>query len=317
MSISLYSSLRLIPKSNALYVSALPSSAPVQGKITFGGITLAQSLWAALQAFPDTIPVSLHSYFIAPGDPKSCTQYLVKTLRNGKGHIHAHIEASQGPRVIATSTVLLSRENDKHIHPERIELPHVCEFNEASELVKTHPLLSESRVKMLENNFRAGSLEYRFPDGFFNPSDRMLTQERGNTNRKELLDYYVRARHITNQDDINEKTTAGTDLDKFAYIVLTYFSDSYFLLSLPWFKKRAMYSHTFSTSLDHSLHFFSKPKISDFCLLRASLIESDTRNRHLLQGKYYDYQGRPVASVQQQGLVTFPALNKELIKPRL
>ncbi|CCH62521.1 hypothetical protein TBLA_0H02360 [Henningerozyma blattae CBS 6284] len=284
--------LQLVPITKTSFVSKLPSAAPVAGRVTFGGTLLAQSLWAALKTHSGMVPVSLQTYFISGGDPNLCTEYSVTTLRKGGSHIHAQISATQKSKLVATSVVLLAKEAsyDKTHSLAKTILPDKSQFQKAHQLVPLHPDISGIVASKLVTNFKSGPLDYQFPPSMFTG-----VHPKGISPKE--LQYYVKVRDSSEEDE-----TA------FKYVALTYFSDSYCLLTLPWFKNRLLYSHKFSTSLDHTIHYYAVPKINEDILLKIRLIESDAQNRHMLRADYFDSNGEQIASISQQGLVVFPEI---------
>ena len=92
---------------------------------------------------------------------------------------------------------------------------------------------------------------------------------------------------------------------RWAYVELAYLSDSYLLLALPRLAGLPMYSHTFSVSLDHCIHFHHLPRVHDNVYVELSSARSHS-DRHLVQAEYYDGKtGEIVASVSQEGLAAY------------
>jgi acyl-CoA thioesterase-2 len=76
----------------------------------FGGLVIAQALWAATQTVsPDHAVHSLHSYFILGGDPTQPVRYEVDRIRNGRSFTTRRVVARQSSGAIFTMSASFQR----------------------------------------------------------------------------------------------------------------------------------------------------------------------------------------------------------------
>lgn len=306
--------LELSPLSASRFITANLPAAPLGARGTFGGTLIAQSLLAALYTVPEDFePTSLHSYFLNAGNPSIMINYHVQDLRHGRNFIHKQVKGYQHEKLIFTSVILFSikREHDSLHHLKTIEtskIPKIDDLREAGSIFEDKVL---KRVSKCENSkglperstfenhvdvFNLGVIDYRFPDDIFYAKEKI----------KELT-YYVNCRQpVTkeNKRDKYEKITPYND-PRYNYVALAYISDSYFLLTLPYFHRLPMYCHNFSVSLDHSIHFHQLPMVNDWLLFQVQN-PSSRSDKHLMEGEYFSSKtGEIVASISQEGYVTY------------
>lgn len=316
----LHSLLRLQQVSLTRYRTVSKPKAPPGGRGTFGGILVSQSLLASLQTIPvDFNPSSLHCYFLIGGNPDHDIDYDVESLRSGKNFIHKQVKAYQFDKLIFISTILFYRQPD----PDKLhalnrlgklpKLPDFKKFRESTQLFENQVMGklpnfkrvstvfqgSDAETKKLRDRFETGTVDYRFPDNFFvNESD------------SDELGYYLRVRENIPASGVpgfspNADISPENDV-RFNYVAFAYLSDSYVLLSLPFFHNLPMYSHKFSVSLDHTIHFHQLPKVNDWMFAKLFNPRSH-HDKHLILGHYYERKSRElVATISQEGLVAYP-----------
>lgn len=339
--------LELVPLSASRFITKYYPLAPVGARGTFGGTLVAQSLLASLNTVPrNFIPTSLHCYFISSGNPKEMIEYDVESLRQGQNFIHKKINAYQFDKLIFSSMVLFSKDKTQETIKDRESSDNVeyhksvhsspedkTKFKPAGELFKQDIMDNGANLKKFQrlksrfedmdylkevhDSFETQCLDYRFPLDIFKTERK--------TNSK-LLEYFVRVRKesITTITEPNEKTKELKDSKslitpsndpRYNYVTFAYLSDSYLLLTLPYFHGLPMYSHTFSVSLDHTIYFHNLPKANSWLRLQLHNNRSMS-DRHLIQCEHYDATtGQIVASVSQEGLVAYPPVSQ--IKARL
>ena len=296
--------LELSQLSATRFITVSKPLAPPGAKATFGGTLVAQSLLASLYTVPANFhPSSLHCYFLIGGDPQASIQYDVQSLRQGRNFIHREIKAYQHDRLIFCSTALFYRvkslTHDSLHHVKKVaSLPPQSEYEVAHRLFekevvgnlerysRINPTLSDrSNLKDFVDRFEKGVVDYRFPRDMFHSK-----------HATDTLNYYLRVR-----DPIAPETDP-----RYNYVALAYFSDSYLLLTLPYFHQLPLYSHKFSVSLDHTVYFHKLPKVNDWMFLEMQNPRSAS-DKHLIQGEFYEVASKEiVASVSQEGLVVYP-----------
>ncbi|SMN20778.1 similar to Saccharomyces cerevisiae YJR019C TES1 Peroxisomal acyl-CoA thioesterase likely to be involved in fatty acid oxidation rather than fatty acid synthesis [Maudiozyma saulgeensis] len=304
--------------------------APVGSKSTFGGTLVAQSLLASMNTVPrNFIPSSLHCYFISGGHPEQMITYDVESLREGRNFIHKEVRAYQDQKLIFQSMILFaSGRNDSDdnngttlTHLKTIDLPDKNQYTYAADLFQEAVADNESKTRMFKelpivqgrggithinkvyNSFKTQPMEYYFPKNFFHAEEET---------RNNSVNYYVKIRKESvetltannSYHDENDLISPHND-ERYNYAAFAYLSDSYLLLALPYFSNMPLYSHKFSVSLDHSIHFHQLPKVNDLIYLNIENSRS-ADHRHLMQGEYFDSNtGKILASVSQEGLVIY------------
>lgn len=79
----------------------------------FGGLVIAQALWAATQTVDPAHSVhSLHSYFILGGDPNQPVRYEVDRIRNGRSFTTRRVTARQSTGAIFALSCSFQRHED-------------------------------------------------------------------------------------------------------------------------------------------------------------------------------------------------------------
>ena len=151
------------------------------------------------------------------------------------------------------------------------------------------------------------ALDHYSPAEFYFPTDFYLNKEKTlkgttstgtGTGTKTKLNYLFRlrpesalittalSRTITDPFKSNEQIEPTTDY-RYNYAALAFLSDRYLLLTLPYFKNTAIYSHDFGCSLDHTIYFHRVPLVNEFMVMRVANPRS-LGSRHLFEGDIYD-----------------------------
>lgn len=317
---SLEKILELTRVSATTFVTTALPAAPVGSRGTFGGTLVAQSLLASLHTVPsDFIPTSLHCYFVSGGDPSRKIAYEVKDLRHGRNFIHKYVKAYQSKRLVFTSAILYAKEKKDHdsLHFLKTvpasEMRKPEDFEDAaglfeSEVVKNGNLERYAHLQPGFNeldfaqkyidSFKTSPIEYRFPrDMFYSHRET------------DLLEKFARIRDPITTETVKghspSRTITPENDRRYNYVAFAYLSDSYFLLTVPYFHQLPMYSHKFSVSLDHCIHFHQLPQMNDWIYLQVRNPRSFW-DKHVLQGEYFNSKsGEIIASVSQEGLVVY------------
>lgn len=337
----LESLLQLTRISATKFITTNLPAAPVGSKSTFGGTLVAQSLLAGMNTVPrNFIPSSLHCYFISGGHPEHMITYNVESLREGRNFIHKEVRAYQDQKLIFQSMILFASgrktneilDNDTLNHLKTVDLPNKSKYTYAADLFKRQVADDQKKTRMFQelpivqnrggmehmnkvyNSFRTQPMEYHFPEDFFHSSSG---------NRNEYVNYYVKIREDSvkavgfpdKQLGHEHELISPRNDERYNYAAFAYLSDSYLLLALPFFSNMPLYSHKFSVSLDHSIHFHQLPHVNDLIYLNIENSRS-ADHRHLMQGEYFDSNtGKIMATVSQEGLVVYDSIKQ--LKARL
>lgn len=319
--------LQLTKLSSKHFITRHLPLAPPGAPNVFGGIILAQSLLASLNCIPkEFIPISLHAFFIIGGDTKEMIEYKVETLRDGKNFIHQQVKAFQLNKLIYSTMILFSKENSVPTHQDKFKVWNNNQRGQVSlednvvgskEELDAVELLAKYQALQGKGSLRGSSrfikqfesqpLQYKFPKDFYDIGGRV---------NNDRLKYSVKFRPESVREKFvdNESTTEMVDFDdkRINYVLFTYLSDSYLLLTLPYFHNLPMYSHKFSVSLDHTIYFHKLPILTNGNWFKSNIKNVSSReNRHVMTCDMFDSKdGQCVATVTQEGLVTFPSKSK-------
>lgn len=248
----------------------------------FGGQVVGQALSAAAQTVPTDRPVhSLHGYFLRPGDATLPVVYEVDPIRDGGTFTTRRVVAIQGGEAIFTLECSFQTVEDGFDHQD--PMPPAPEPD---------TLLSEHQLAVLVGD--------RLPDVL---------------KRVALADRPVEIRPVDPTDPLRPKKLPASrqlwykasgplpDDPAVHQYLLAYASDFNFLTT-------AMLPHGVSwvtpglqlASLDHAM-WFHRPFRFDDWLLYEVHSPSASGSRGLVFGRFFDRQGRLVASLAQEGLM--------------
>lgn len=250
----------------------------------YGGQALAQALSAAAQTVPEERQVhSLHGYFLRQGDASRPVIYEVDPIRDGKSFATRRVVGIQGGRAIFNLSASFQIEEPGFDHQTDLD---------TSALEGPEGLLAEHEL--------ARSIVDQIPE----PLRPRATAERPIEARvvRPTNPYRPVAREPVKQVWYRAVDPLGDDL-LVHKALLTYSSDFHFLTT-------ALNPHGVSgwvsgiqiASLDHAM-WFHRPFRMDQWLLHVIESPSASNARGLVLGRYYDQQGRLVASTAQEGLI--------------
>lgn len=249
----------------------------------FGGQVLGQALSAAEQTVPEDRPVhSLHAYFLRPGDVKRPIVYMVDPIRDGRSFTTRRVVALQNGKAIFNLAASFQQpeESFDHAAPMPPDVP-------GPEGLKNQEQLAEEWTKGLPERVRRRATSRRpieiRPVG---PDDPL----------RPHIEEPVRRAWFRASGELPDDPRVHTYL-------LAYASDFHFLTT-------ALNPHGASwltpglkvASLDHAM-WFHRPFRFDDWLLYSVESPSAHASRGLVSGRFYDREGRLVASVMQEGLL--------------
>lgn len=255
--------------------------APDKGDATFGGQLIAQSLAAAYQTLDDDRAVhSLHAYFLRPGDVDQTTELEVTSIRDGRSfssrEVHARQSGKEVFRLIASFQVdEESPVYDRAIMPEVPPPEAVATTYDDFTLSVTHPDGSETWWYGADR-----PMEIRY----INPPTELSP-----VTEPQLM--WMRVAQTLPDD-------AATHA-----IGLAYLSDSTLVdhILLP-HGGRWQEEDFLGTSIDHSM-WFRRPARADEWLLFEQTVETTGTGRGLANGRFFDSDGKLIATCMQEGLM--------------
>ena len=256
----------------------------------FGGQVLGQALSAARQTVPPDRPAhSLHAYFLRPGATDKPVVYSVDPIRDGRSFTTRRVVAIQNGKAILNmaASFQVTEGGFDHAAPMPAAEPPDALFNEQE----------------LGRRYLA-----RLPDAVLEKIPRGLRD-------RAVADKPIEIRPVAPVDPVAPPARDAhrqvwlrasqplPDEPAMHRALLAYASDFHLLTT-------ALQPHGVSwltpgvqvASLDHAM-WFHRPFRMDQWLLYDVISPSASGARGLVSGRFYDQQGRLVASVMQEGLV--------------
>ena len=248
----------------------------------YGGLVVGQSLSAARQEVPKDRNVhSFHSYFLLPGSIKEPITYDVEVIRDGGSLSTRRVKAIQKGRTIffMTASFQAYAEGLDHQTP----MPDVKMPDELLPLEEALAKNAGNAVKVLPARM---SLRKPFDIRFANAAALQL-----GTVREAVNQVWVRA---------NSQLPDDYAIHEF---LLAYVSDMYMLMA-------ATFPHGVNhrkpdfqmATIDHSM-WFHRPFRFDEWLLQVIESPSASGGRGFSLARFYDIEGRLVASAAQEGVI--------------
>ncbi len=234
----------------------------------FGGLVIAQALWAAVQTVEESHAVhSLHAYFILGGDPSQPVRYEVDRIRNGRSFSTRRVTARQSTGAIfALSCSFQSHEEG--VETQTVDLPAD---------VATPPAEPGPAGWHIEGN---GA--HRYDVTIERPQPRSLV--------------WCRFPERLNDDP------------RLHACALAYLSDTNMMDAVAASHPRGLPTEDewdsvyMSASLDHAM-WFHRPVRADDWLLFDTQGQGIIRTRGLSTSHVFDHVGQHVATIAQEGLI--------------
>ncbi|MCF6767086.1 thioesterase family protein [Thiotrichales bacterium 19S11-10] len=249
----------------------------------YGGMEMGQALNAAASTVLDKAFYlhSFHCYFIRPGIEKLPVTYQVKNIRDGNFFANRWVEAYQSERLIFTLQASFHKEELTPIHEQSIKISP-----RDNTLKKWQEIGLEYKEIIPEEAHHFFHRQWPF-DIYPVNGERLfsLKSERASQDFWLKLNENLDLKHLEHQ------------------LLFTYISDLMLLqiAGLPtefklW-QRKAMYS-----SLDQCVWFHQKIDVTKWLYF---VVNSDSYRdaRGIVSGKLYDENGKPVATVIQEGLI--------------
>lgn len=258
----------------------------------YGGQVVAQALMAASHTVPAEgsdarLCHSLHSYFIRPGDPALPIVYKVERDRDGAGFTTRRVIAIQKGRPIfnMAASFQVAEQGLEHAVSPPSDVPHPETLENDSEWARRNaPHAPEPWKTLWLTRDRPLDVRAVGQDDFFAPTRRPPQQR-----------HWLRLAAPMPAD-----AAADPVLQR---CLFAYASDMTLLdtclnpHAISWANPRLQ-----SASLDHAIWFNTTPNMNDWHLFdQDSPMASGGRG--LNRAIVHDIEGRPVASVMQEGLI--------------
>jgi len=256
------------------------------GKSVFGGQVIGQALVAASRTVEERLPHSAHAYFLRPGDMALPIVYEVDRVRDGQRFTARRVQAIQKGEVILTMITSFQRPEPGLEHQAPMpDVPPPEALRPQRELVQEW-LAAVPHVpdRIREAFLRRAAVEFR-PIAPRNPLVPVVLPPQ--------QAFWVRAQGPLPSDPLLHDC------------VLAYASDFSLLSTALLPHGRSWLSQDLVVaSIDHALWFHRPLRIDDWLLY---VMDSPTAQggRGLSMGRFFDRQGRLVASVAQENLMRY------------
>jgi acyl-CoA thioesterase II len=256
------------------------------GKSVFGGQVIGQALVAASRTVEDRLPHSAHAYFLRPGDMALPIVYEVDRVRDGQRFTARRVQAIQKGEVILTMITSFQRPEPGLEHQAPMpDVPPPEALRPQAELVQEWLAAVPAVPDRIREAFlRRAAVEFR-PIAPRNPLMPVVLPPQ--------QAFWVRAQGPLPADPLLH------------VCVLAYASDFSLLSTALLPHGRSWLSQDLVVaSIDHALWFHRPLRIDDWLLY---VMDSPTAQggRGLSMGRFFDRQGRLVASVAQENLMRY------------
>ncbi|MDZ4091813.1 MAG: thioesterase family protein [Arthrobacter sp.] len=252
---------------------------------SYGGDMVAQSTAAMMRSVEsDRSLHSMHSYFMRPVDVESSVRYEVERLRDGRGYSTRSVRGYQnGKTVFAAMGSFHARENGPDFQPDTPAGVEPESLRSAAESLEGTPGAAAA--------YWSGgrSFDMRHVPG------PLYVQVEGESQPHQAV--WVKAFDLLPDA---EDAHATADLHRTA---LAYVCDYTILEPLLRVNGLHWSSPGLSTaSLDHSMWFHRDGRADDWILYAQEAV-SVQNNRGLALGRFFDKDGRLLATVAQEGMI--------------
>ena len=249
----------------------------------FGGQLLGQALWAAAQTAQGRTPGMLQMTFLQGARPQEAIEYSVEPLQDGRRFSTRHVYGIQGTGLVfsANATFQVTQPDEGDAHRIALDAPSPEDLPTLAELARRYPYDSEA-VQLRFSARPVLDIRPIHPEGYFeHPAEQ------------REVSYWVR---------LNE---ALPDEGVLHHAALAYLSDSWLNASLA--PRRGMlelWQHYYVSNLNHTLWFHSPVINVNEWLLFVNEAVRGLSGRGLATAKIYRRDGRLVASMAQDLLIS-------------
>lgn len=239
----------------------------------YGGLVVSQAVVAAARSAPELHLHSMHAYFLRPGRPDTPIVFTVDEIKRGRNFHARQVQATQGDAIIfqmlASFTELgagLGQQADQsHSDP----MPKVPE---------PEGLLNRDQARG-RKNWQDATIDVRLCDA--------LTEKLALPPTKSVW----------------IKPVAEVPADPMTHLALLTFASDRAFLSTAW-RPHADVGTLHGASLDHSLWIHAPIRFDDWHLYHSHS-PAAAHGRGLVHGAIYNRQGQRVASVAQEGTLSY------------
>lgn len=237
----------------------------------YGGLVAAQAVVAAARTVPQLALHSLHAYFLRPGRPDKPIVYHVDHIKRGRNFHARQVQARQGDAIIFQMLASFGTKlNDVEHFDVMPDVPPAAEL----------PNRDQARGRP---NWQDLTIDVRLCDP--------LTSNRALAPAKSVW----------------IKPAAAVPQDPVVHLALLTFASDRAFLSTAW-RPHAAKGTLHGASLDHSLWVHAPIEFDDWHLYHSHS-PAAANGRGLVTGAIYNRNGTRVASVAQEGTLTYQPHN--------
>lgn len=248
----------------------------------YGGDMVAQSVAAAARTVePPRALHSMHSYFMRPVEIGTPVRYEVEVLRDGRGYSTRHVRAIQSDKLAFIG--MLSYHTGAESPEFQVERPLV-----------PGPEELPSSADSLDGGDSDAECYWALGRSFdmrHVPSPLYISIEGAPVPHQGV---WVKAFDMLPDDPVTQQVALAYVCD---YTIL---EPALRALGVHWSTPGLV-----TASLDHAMWFHRPARVDDW-LLYAQEAVSVGNGRGLCSGRFFDRQGRLIATVAQEGLISLP-----------
>lgn len=288
------------------YVGIRPLAKPsLTSRGVFGGNLCAQLVIAALETVPiGFTPHSLHSYFVKAASPDVVCEHHVERISDGKLFANRQVRVMQNNELKYIVIVSLTKKNLSQLSKRDYERNKLVlapiEFQKAVPQDFYQHNHEELELRVGDPTH---TVHHKFPPKFLD--HRLGRDELAKPAGDRELSFWIKVDSVKGDPEAYRKYKYAGLAVISDLLVLTSLSRVLHLVSDREVVTGGKGAHFFLVSLDHSIYFHDDdfdPTSWTFFNFRTPRLAN---NRALVQGEYYDQNGKMVASIVQEGLVFF------------
>jgi acyl-CoA thioesterase-2 len=256
----------------------------------YGGDLVAQAAAAAMRSVTDgKILHSMHSYFLRPADIGAVVRYEVELLRDGRGYSTRQVRGYQNGKPVYTCLANFAAGEPGGTFAGEL----TADVPDPETLPSSADHIADRSGGTMTAESKAYWSHGRSFDMRHVPGPVYLTVDGERTPHQAVW-----VRPFDSLRPVEGLSTAQRDIAALAYVCdYTILEPVLRVLDLPWARPGLV-----TASLDHAMWFHRPAPIGDWLLYAQEAVAAES-GRGLGFGRFYDRDGRHVATVLQEGMI--------------